>query len=156
IYSTYLGGSRSESGSAIAVDAFGSAYVTGFTDSPDFPTTPGAFDRTLDGGEDAFVTKLDPSGSTLVYSTFLGGTRIDSASDIAVDATGSVYVTGATSSTDFPTSGGAFRTNGGAYDAFVTKLNPEGTTLAYSTYLGGTLDDRGRGIVVDTIGAAYV
>jgi hypothetical protein len=123
-YSTFLGGMDLDLGSGIAVDGSGRAYVTGFTNSADFPTTTGAFDRTLGGFEDAFVSKLNASGSGLIYSTFLGGTAFDQGSGIAVDEGGRAYVTGHTSSADFPTTTGAFdRTfNGGEPDAFVTKL----------------------------------
>ena len=111
-------------GNGIAVDGSGSAYVTGQTQSADYPTTPGAFDRTLDGGADAFVTKLNTSGSALAYSTFLGGTDFDGASDIAVDGSGSAYVTGQTFSADYPTTPDAFDTtyDGTSSDVFVTKL----------------------------------
>jgi hypothetical protein len=121
-YSTFLGGTHSESGEGIAVRE-GRAYVTGNTASFDYPTTAGAFDRTLGGGSDAFVTKLNASGSALAYSTFLGGTSDDRGFGIAV-RDGRAYVTGATDSADFPTTQGAFdRTfNGGLDDAFVTKL----------------------------------
>ena len=105
------------------MDASGSAYVTGWTDSFDYPTTPGAFDRSVNGIDDVFVTKLNASGSALAYSTFLGGTSREAGRGIVVDASGSAYVTGETSSTDFPTTPGAFdRTYNGIDDAFVTKL----------------------------------
>jgi hypothetical protein len=104
------------------VDRGGNAYVTGYTNSPDYPTTPGAFDRTLNGGFDAFVTKLNATGSALAYSTFLGGTDNDLSSGIAVRE-GNAYVTGRTDSADFPTTPDAFDTTlGGQQDAFVTKL----------------------------------
>ena len=122
IYSTYLGGSSADDGNGIAVDTRGRAYVAGFTGSTDFPTTPGAFDTTLNGG-DTFVTKLNASGSALDYSTFLGGAGDDLGFGIAVDGSGSAYVTGFTNSTDYPTTRGAFdRTFNGGGDAFVTKL----------------------------------
>jgi Beta-propeller repeat len=100
------------------------AYVTGFTQSADYPTTRGAFDRTFNGDTDAFVTKLNASGSALAYSTFLGGTRTERGFGIAVDEEGKAYVTGGTLSSDYPTTPGAFDTtfNGGTTDAFVTKL----------------------------------
>ncbi len=104
------------------------------------------------------MTKLNPTGTALVYSTYLGGTGDDVGYGIAVDTAGNAYVTGNTGSTDFPTTAGAFQTTygGGEFDAFVTKLNPTGTALVYSTYLGGTGDDYGYGIAVDTAGNAYV
>ncbi len=127
--------------------------------SADFPTTAGAFQTTYGGGSfDAFVTKLNPTGTALVYSTYLGGTSEDFGEGIAVDTAGNAYVTGSTTSTNFPTTAGAFQTTygGGDYDAFVTKLNPTGTALVYSTYLGGTGLDEGSAIAVDTAGNAYV
>ncbi|MFL0499071.1 DUF7948 domain-containing protein, partial [Priestia megaterium] len=156
-YSTYLGGTASEDGSGIAVDTGGNVYVAGSTQSADFPTTPGAFDTTLNGPTDAFITKLDPTGNTLIYSTYLGGTDFDQGSSIAVDTGGNAYVTGVTRSADFPTTPGAFDTTfNGTTTAFVTKLDPTGSTLTYSTYLGGTSFDTGSGIAVDTGGNAYV
>src|SRR5205814_8754446 len=138
------------------------AYVAGETVSSNFPTTAGAFQTTFGGGVfgagDAFVTKLNPTGSALVYSTYLGGSSSDAGSGIAVDAAGNAYVTGGTGSTDFPTTIGAFQTTkgGGFRDAFVTKLNPTGSALVYSTYLGGSGDDYGYGIALDALGNAYV
>ncbi|PYN03911.1 MAG: hypothetical protein DME07_05000, partial [Candidatus Rokuibacteriota bacterium] len=157
VYSTYLGGSSFDEGYAIAVDAAtGNAYVTGYTDSPSFPTTPGAFQTTFKGGSgDAFVTQLNPEGSALVYSTYLGGTGSDTGFGIALGAGGNAYVTGGTDSTNFPTTAGAF-TSGGNGDAFVTKLNSAGAGLVFSTYLGGTGFDEGLAIAVDTSGNAYV
>jgi beta-propeller repeat-containing protein len=159
-YSTYLGG---EAGVAIAVDGDGNAYVTGYAGSTDFPTTSGAFQGTSSGAFDAFVAKLNAAGSALVYSTYLGGSGDDGGGSIAVDASGNAYVTGGTSSTDFPTTAGAFQTacaggfSGPCGDAFVTKLNPSGSGLIYSTYLGGSLSDGGTGIAVDNnSGSAYV
>jgi hypothetical protein len=156
-YSTYLGGSGTDEGFGVAVDAAGSAYVTGYASSADFPTTPGAFDTSSNGFEDVFVTKLNPAGTALVYSTHLGGTSSDLGNAIAVDAAGNAYVTGETVSADFPTTAGAFDTTlNGDFDAFVTKLNPAGSALVYSTYLGGTSGDFGKGIAVDAAGSAYV
>src|SRR5207237_6597968 len=110
---TYLGGSGDEGGYGIAVDASGNAYVAGITDSTDFPTTAGAFQPTFGGGSgDAFVTKLAPTGSALAYSTYVGGSALDRARGIAVDALGNAYVTGLTVSTDFPTTAGAVRKGG--------------------------------------------
>jgi hypothetical protein len=141
-YSTLLGGSANDLAAGIAVAASGQAYVTGVTASvatTQFPTTPGAFDTTANGSEDAFVTSLDATGATLVYSTRLGGSQADSGRAIAVDATGSAHVAGRTvdGSTDFPTTPGAFDTTPGGTDAFATKLDPTGSALAYSTLLGG-------------------
>jgi len=166
LYSTYLGGNNTyndgASGSGITVDSSGNAYVTGYTDSANFPTTPGAFQTTYADtsaySRDAFVTKMNPTGSGLIYSTYLGGTADDGASGIAVDADGNVYVTGGTKSTNFPTTpAAAFPDNCCSISkAFVTKLNPAGTGLVYSTYLGGEFESAGAGIAVDADGNAYV
>jgi hypothetical protein len=140
----------------IAVDTAGNAYVTGRTQSPDFPTV-NPLQPTYGGGDsDAFVTKVNPSGSALVYSTFLGGSNEEFGFGIAVDTAGNAYVTGATLSPDFPTVNPLQPTLGGGFDAFVTKLNPSGTALVYSTFLGGRDLDRGNGIAVDSAGNAYV
>src|SRR6267154_3700134 len=163
VYSTYLGCSGFDNGLGIAVDNSSSpnAYVTGYTDSSDFPTTTGAFQTIPGGGEDAFVTKLNPVGSgsaDLAYSTYLGGSGSDRGYKIAVDAqpNPNAYVTGITSSTDFPTAGALQTTSGGLSDAFVTRLNPTASGLVYSTYLGGTGGDQGLGIAVDGSCNAYV
>jgi len=159
VYSTYLGGSGSEGGFGIAVDAGGNAYVTGHTGSTNFPTTTGAFQTSFGGGGfDAFVTKLNSTGSALVYSTYLGSSGTDNGNGIAVDAAGNAYVTGDTTSANFPTTTGAFQTTfrGGFDDAFVTKLNSTGSALVYSTYLGGSSTDNGTSIAVDAVGNAYV
>jgi hypothetical protein len=165
LYATFLGGSSRDSGADIAVDKNGAAYVTGPTRSSDFPTTPGAFDTTLNSN-DAFIAKLDPTGSALTYATFLGGSRNDchlSECAIIVDANGAAYVSGDTDSTDFPTTTGAFDTTCGGCgapnyynDAFVAKLDATGTTLVYATYLGGSDREYGHDIDVDGSGAAYV
>src|SRR2546426_4537719 len=128
--STYLGGSISDDGYGIAVDAAGSAYVTGLAGSTDFPTV-NPLQAANGGGTDAFVSKLNAAGSALLYSTYLGGSGEDYGYGIAVDAAGSAYVTGQTTSTDFPTTIGAFQTTkgGSSYNAFVTKLNPTGSAL---------------------------
>jgi hypothetical protein len=127
----------------------GRAYVTGVTRSAKYPTTPGAFDTTFNGDFDAFVTKLNASGSALAYSTFLGGTSVDQGFGIAVDGEGRAYVTGITFSIDYPTTPGAFDTTfNGNEDTFVTKLNASGSALRYSTSLGGEGIDDGLGIAV--------
>jgi hypothetical protein len=160
-YSTYLGGSNSlgNNSNSMTVDSSGNAYVTGAVWADNFPTTAGAFQTTLAapaGNANAYVTKLNPSGSALVYSTYLGGSYDDAGFGIAVDSSGNVYVTGSASSSDFPTTPGAFQTTlAGTYNAFVTKLNASGTGLIYSTYLGGGWDGA-LGIVVDSSGNAYV
>jgi len=157
LYSTYLGGTFSEFGQGIAVDSAGSAYVTGNTNSTNFPTTVGAFQTIFGGEEDAFVTKLDPSGSALAYSTYLGGSRFEPPAGIAVDGEGAAYVAGYTFSTNFPTTAGAFQTvKAGEYDAYVTKLDPAGSALVYSTLLGGSGFEQANDIAVDSYGSAYV
>ncbi|MCZ7573429.1 MAG: SBBP repeat-containing protein [Ardenticatenaceae bacterium] len=158
LYATFLGGSSDDWGTAIVVDGAGAAYVTGWTGSPDFPTTPGAFDPSFNGGYDAFVVKLNATGTALHYATFLGGSGWDGGFAIAVDGTGAAYVTGWTTSPDFPTTPGAFDPsfNGGYTDAFVVKLNATGTALHYATFLGESSDDGGYAIAVDGTGAAYV
>ncbi|GAX59316.1 hypothetical protein SCALIN_C01_0247 [Candidatus Scalindua japonica] len=155
VYSTYLGGSRSDSSRSIAVDTSGNAYVTGSTISPDFPTAS-PIQGTYAGDRDVFVTKIDSSGTNLVYSTYLGGSGGDHPYGIAVDTSGNAYVTGHTVSTDFPTASPIQGTNAGRDDVFVTKIDSSGTSLVYSTYLGGWTYDSSGGIAVDTSGNAYV
>jgi hypothetical protein len=157
VYSTFLGGRDSEGGLGLSVDATGKAYVTGVTQSADFPTTVGALDRSSNGSAEAFVTKVDANGASLVYSTFLGGARDEIGQAIAVDALGHAYVTGWTQSSNFPTTGGAYDVGfNGVSDVFVTKLDATGTMLGYSTFLGGRDEDSASGIAVDALGHAYV
>ncbi len=156
-YATYLGGSGLDRGNAIAVDASGNAYVAGGTLSPNFPTGS-AFQGTYAGGPlgDAFVTKLNASGSARLYSTYLGGSGNDFARGIAVDASGSVYLTGGTSSRDFPTLNPYQGANAGLQDAFVARLNASGNGLLYATYLGGSGTDVGQALALDGSGRVYV
>jgi hypothetical protein len=156
VYSTYLGGSDFDRGYRIAVDSSGNGYVTGFTDSTNFPTANSA-QPTYAGGEDAFVTKLNSAGTQLVYSTYLGGSNLDDGNSIAVDSSGNAYTVGSTSSTNFPTFNAmqAANTSGGCCDAFVTKLNAAGAYV-YSTYLGGNGYDQATGVAVDSSGDTYV
>jgi hypothetical protein len=154
-YSTYLGGSASDSGQGIAVDGSGNAYVTGSTSSANFPAAS-ALQSTLAGTVNAFVTKINASGSALVYSTYLGGGNQDFSYGIAVDGSGNAYVTGSTSSTNFPTANALQSTIRGSTNAFVTEINAGASALVYSTYLGGNASDAGRGIAVDASGNAYV
>jgi hypothetical protein len=157
VYSTYLGGSWEDAGHGIVVDGAGDAYLIGYTASANFPVTPGAFQTSQAGGTNVFVTEINPAGSALVYSTYLGGNNYDEGWNIAVDSAGNAYVTGVAFSTDFPITPGAFQTSyAGDYDAFVTKINPAGSALVYSTYLGGNSEDRGFGIAVDSAGNAYI
>jgi len=155
VYSTFLGGSGSDQAQGIAVDSAGNAYVTGETDSVNFPTTPGAFRTAYSGGgRDAFVAKLNASGTALVYATFLGGNGVDSGQGIAVDSAGNAFVVGETDSGSFPTTPGVFRNaRAGGNDSFATKLNAAGTDLIYSTYLSGTL---AAAVAIDAGGNAYV
>jgi hypothetical protein len=169
VYSTFLSGTGSggvaDYGQGIAVDRAGNAYVTGYTTSTNFPTTSGAAQTNYGGGGDLFVTKLNPAGSALVFSTYLGGSGQDGASSavtgspagIAVDALGSAYVASVSTSSNFPTTAGAFRTSlSGTQDAVVVKLNPSGSAWAYATYLGGSGTDAADAIAVDKQGRAYV
>ena len=156
-YSTFLGGSIWDQGNGIAVDAAGNAFVTGRTHSNDFPTTGGAPQTVFGGDFDAFVTKLNATGSALDYSTYLGGLDREEGRGIAVDGTGNAYVTGTTSSMNFPIAGTPFQgALSGNSDSFVTKLNASGSAFDYSTYLGGLEEDGGNGIAVDGTGNAYV
>jgi uncharacterized repeat protein (TIGR01451 family) len=157
LYATYLGGSGGrDEPHGVAADNAGNAYVVGMTDSGDFPVTAGAVDTSYGGSWDAFVAKLGPAGTNLVYATYLGGDRTDMAYDIAVDPTLHAYVTGL-GSAGFPTTPGAFQsTNAGFTDAFVLKLNPTATALVYGTFLGGSDVEEGRGIAVNAAGEAHV
>lgn len=160
LYGTYLGGTDWERGYAIALDPAGHAAVTGYTLSLDFPVTPGAFDIEHGVNWDAFVAQFNPTGSALVYATFLGGDGHDRGAAIVADEAGNVTVTGRTRATNFPVTPGAYDTtyNGGESngDAFITRLNPSGSELLYSTFLGGSVDDFGLVINLDGAGNAYV
>jgi hypothetical protein len=159
VYSTYLGGSGSDAASGIAVDAAGSAYLAGDTTSLNFPAA--AFQKTNRGIPDAFVAKLAPDGSRLVYSTYLGGSGEDHATAIAIDGSGSAFVTGSTYSTNFPLASAHQAALAGGQDAFVTRLSADGKSLIFSTYLGGSngmlgAPEAGNGIAVDGSGNVYV
>ena len=156
-YSTYLGGSGSDWCRAITSDSAGRATLTGWTGSSDFPTTPGAFDPSHNGGGDVFVVRLNSAGSGLTYATFLGGGDWEVANAIAVDETGNAYVTGDTASSDLPTTADAFDPsyNGGG-DSFVAKLNTTGSSLLFATFLGGHNYDRATGIAVDSTSQTVV
>jgi uncharacterized protein (TIGR03437 family) len=171
IYSTYIGGAGS---AAIALDAAGNVYLTGFGYLPDFPATPGAFQTQIVGTGAPFIAKVNADGTSLAYATFLSPSDGASTSEgpsftypccIAVDSAGSAYVTGTTRSKNFPTTPGAFQAHWDAgWSTFVTKLNPTGTALSYSTYLGGSgpgallygMSQEGTGIAVDPGGNAYI
>jgi hypothetical protein len=159
IYSTFLGGNSLDTGDGIAVDSTGSAYVTGSTNSTNFPTSSGAFQTTYGGGNDAFVTKLKADGSApLVYSTFLGGSGFDAGASIGLDSSNNAYITGQTNSSPFPTVGATQSALGGGFDAFVSEINSSGTALVFSTYLGGSGDEDDGGnygaVAVDNAGAS--
>lgn len=157
---TYLGGMGGDVANGIAVDGSGNVYLVGATTSSDFPTA-NPIQTSLVSTSDAFVTKLNPALSTLVYSTYLGGGPADFASAVALDSSNNAYVTGGTGSNTFPTTLGAFQTvcnscTGTLYNAFITVINFAGSTYNYSTYLGGSNNDEGLGIAVDSSGDAYV
>ena len=166
-YSTCLGGFSTDVGHDVSVDRAGNRYVVGETQSPDFPTADAAQPALSFGSSDGFVAKLDPSGTRLVYATYLGGSSPDRAYGIAVDDDGNAYVSGYTASTgdwhgpvdvlpaDFPISN-ALQPAGSGIDGFLTKFNLAGTELVYSTYLGGTSTDYLTGVAVDGLGSAYV
>ncbi len=163
LYATYLGGSKYDHCVGLAVDALGDAYVAGVTYSSDFPTR-NALQDSLKGQSNVFVSRLDASGSQLVFSTYLGGSRYDSPSNIVLDREANIYVAGATQSTDFPVTAKAYQTvcDKGAFpgncsgDAFITKMDARGSRLIYSTYLGGRGYDEASDIAVDYAGAAYI
>lgn len=156
-YATFIGGNEYEYAHDLTVDKSGSAYITGYTNSSNFPTKTGSFDTHFSGYDDAFVVKLNSTGSKIEYSTFLGGNEYQEGHGIAVDAFGSAYVGGITAA-GFPTTIGAYdRTyNGGFSDGFLAKLNSSGTALVYSTYLGGSVKDPIFNLAIDKTGAAYV
>ncbi len=159
-YAGYIGGAGDDSGHGIAVDAAGNAYILGDTssDQTTFPVTVGP-DLTYSGGNtDAFVAKINPSGTALIYAGYIGGGGEEESSRISTDDAGNAYVTGTTSSdqTTFPVSGGPDLTFNGGRDAFVVKINQVGTALVYAGYVGGIEGDSGHGIAVDGAGNAYI
>lgn len=157
LYSTLIGGTSTDRGYDIAIDAAGNAYVTGPTYSSDFPTNAGAYDTTHNGQFDAFVAKFNAAGSSLTYSTYIGGSLYEYGYGITIDSSGHAYLTGLTRSADFPTTAGVYdTTHNGNSDAYVAKLNPSGSTLIYSTYIGGSSEDRGYDIKIDALGNAYM
>jgi len=158
VYSTYLGGTGFEAGFSIAVDAAGAAYLTGQTASSDFPTA-NPIQSAFGGGSpdgDAFITKINPAGSALVYSTYAGGTDNDIGFEIAIDSSGNAHVVGVTRSANFPVANSLQAALRGTSDGFVMKLNAAGSAFIYSTYLGGTADDSVNGVSIDSSGTAYV
>jgi endonuclease/exonuclease/phosphatase family metal-dependent hydrolase len=155
VFSTYLGGNDDDAARGLALDSKGAAYVTGETFSTNFPTK-NPISGGFGGASDVFITKINSSGSALVYSTFLGGRSDEGGDDITLDSEGAVYVTGFTSSTNFPIKNPFQGSYAGGYDTFITKINVSGSALVYSTYLGGNDSDQSYGIAVDSEGAAYV
>lgn len=160
LYAGYIGGAGNDQGLGITIDRSDNAYVTGFTNSTTAQGFPAAMgpDTTHNGGNDAFVAKVNPDGTALLYAGYVGGSGNDQGHGIAVDCAERVLVTGFTSSTEatFPVVDGPDLTHNGGNDAFVARVNVEGTALIYAGYLGGTGDDQGRGIAVDNSGNAYV
>jgi len=161
-YSTYLGGSGGDTAFGVAVNSAGDAYVTGITASTNFPTTSSAYQTTYAGDGDVFITEFNAAGSGVVFSTYLGGTGVDTPAQILIDnqrpnATGNIFVVGSTTSNNFPTSSAVFQPNyGGIQDAFLTEMKPDGSALIYSTYIGGTGIDFGTALALDSSGNAYV
>ncbi|MCK4614319.1 MAG: SBBP repeat-containing protein [Thermoplasmata archaeon] len=157
IYSTFVGGINGDGGSDIVMDSEKNAYITGSTYSPNFPTTLGAYDTYYNGDWDVVVFKLDSSGSSLLYSTFVGGSDWDAGYAMAIDDEGNAYVTGSTTSQDFPTTSEAYDTSySEREDIFVLKLDSRGSNLEYSTYIGGNDTDEGYAITIDFEGNAYI
>ncbi len=161
IYSSFIGGSRYETGRSVEVDSSGNAYVTGRTESSNFPTTSGAYNTSYNSNGDVFITKMNSAGSSLIYSTFVGGSYNDYGYGIDIDSSGNAYVTGYTSDWNwsggnqsyytFPTTSGAFDESHNGYDdVFVLKLNPSGSSLLFSTLVGSNSSEVGYGIVVDS------
>ena len=156
VYSSYLGGDGAlEFGEDVAVDSAGNAYLTGVTNSTNFPTA-NPIQAAHSGGGDVYITKINAAGNALVYSTYLGGSDFDIAEGIAIDSSGNAVVTGDTRSTNYPTANAVQAANGGGQDALMSKVNAAGTALVYSTYLGGSADDQGESVAVDSAGNAYV
>jgi hypothetical protein len=156
VYSTFYGGTGiADQGNAIAIDAAGSAYITGQTNSADLFVLNGIQPK-LSGSMDGFVMKLDPTGTAVVYSTYFGGSASDEGHSIAVDAGGNTYITGYTTSSDFPIVNGFQRARAGGQDAYVLKLNSTGSAIVFSTFVGGSGDDRGFGITIDAGNNVYV
>lgn len=167
IYSTFIGGPGDEEPDAIYVNASGEVIVLGLTASANFPTTPGAYDEVHNGGKDIFLLKLSADGSTLLWSTFLGGSGDEESWEktrLGLDATGNIYITGFTASDDFPATPGAYdETHNGpndgsnaARDVFVAKFSPDGSTLGYATYIGGTDRDQGMSLTANAAGEVYL
>ena len=156
-YSTYLGGSGGDTAYGVAVDSLGDAYVTGTTASTTFPSSSNAFQPANAGDGDVFVVEFNPTGTGLLFSTFLGGTGDDTPSQILLSSFGTLFIVGSTTSNNFPTTSAVFQPDfGGNQDAFLTEMKPDGTGLVYSTYIGGTGADFGTAVTVDGSGDAFV
>ncbi len=156
LFSIYLGGNGADAASAILLDSSGDIYLVGSTSSTNFPTTTGALQTTYGGNGDAFLTELKPDGSVLVYSTYVGGSQADNATALALDSAGDVFLTGSTQSHDFPTMNPLQLGNDGVSNVFVSEVNPTGTALVYSTYLGGSSSDYGTALALDGSGNVYI
>jgi hypothetical protein len=155
VYSSFLGGSGLDAGFGIAVDSTGNAYVTGTTQSTNFPTAS-PLQANNAGSQDAFVSKVNLTGEQLLYSTYLGGTQVDVAQSIQLDSSNNAYIAGYTFSPDFPHPSAEQGTIGGGADAFVAELNAAGSALTFSTFLGGSGDDRAYGLALDSSKNIYV
>lgn len=158
IYSTYLGGTGTDypTSNEIALDGSDNVFVSGFTDSTDFPVTGGSYQGVNAGGIDAYVTKLDATGSGLIYSTYLGGSGNDFSEGLALNSSYEVYITGQTDSSDFPVNSAFQVSNGGGVDAFVARFNDTGSGILFSTYLGGAGNDFSHGVALDSIYDIYL
>lgn len=158
IYSTFIGTGLSDQCYGLAVDGSGNAIITGLTESGDFPTTDGAYSTTFSGVADVFITKMNSTGTDIIYSTFFGGTEYDLANGMQMDSDGNIYITGGTKSTDFPTTTGAASSthNGGDYDSFVAKFANGGSSLLYSSYIGGSAEDIAVDIAIDQNSDVYI
>ena len=150
-FSTYFGGTGGDLGYSVVSDPMGNIYVTGLTYSSDFPTTTGVLDTIFNGSGDAFVFKLNPSMSSVHFSTFIGGSGVEYGRNIAIDTSNNIYVTGYTGSQDFPTTKNAYDTShNGNDDIFIFKLNQNGSALIFSTFVGGSNHEWGLSINVDS------
>ncbi len=156
VFSTYLGGSSNDLANAIAIDSSQNVYLAGATASVDFPVSAGAFQASIGASYDAFVTKLNPAATAIVFSTYLGGSGSDQATALALDSSGNVWLTGSTSSTNFPLLNAVQGQPAGGSDAFVANLNSTGVGLLFSSYFGGSADDSGLAIRLDNGGAVIV
>ena len=157
LFSTFIGGWELESIYSITLDSLNNIYVTGYTSSHNFPITIEAYDESYNGGFDVFVTKMCSNGSSLLFSTFIGARSGEYGNDLEIDSYGNVYVTGKTASTKFPTTNDTYgQSHFGGYDVFIIKLNPSGSELIFSTFVGGRDSDSGEGIAVDGEGNVYV